>query len=55
MCDNWVEKCITCKHVYATDNDYIKCKRIECKYEPYNLPKSKHIKDSTELSGGHLW
>lgn len=51
-----LEKCKTCKYCYITeDDDYIKCKRIECEYEQYNNRKGKHIKDSTELSGGVYW
>lgn len=36
--EDWLSKCITCKHCYTTnDDDYIKCRKRngKCEYKEY--------------------
>ena len=43
--DNWLAKCMKCKHCYTTqDDDYIKCRlrKGDCRFEPY-----KQVREGT--------
>lgn len=58
MEDKWIDKCNKCTFSYIDMEtcDY-KCRCTNgCHYTPYkSSEKNKHIKDSTELSGGAYW
>lgn len=56
--------CPACTYGYVTyDSNEVECKADipgsscgwHCKLEEQSKSGKKHIKDSTELSGGHLW
>lgn len=56
--------CPACTYGYVTyDSNEVECKSDipgsscgwHCKLEEQSKSGKKHIKDSTELSGGHLW
>lgn len=54
--DKWLIKCKSCIFCYQdmeTSDYHCRCTN-GCHYVEHK-PKDKHIKDSTELSGGHLW
>ena len=52
--ENWIDKCLKCKHSYTTrEDDYLKCRLKQCRFEECRTKKmNSPYKGGTENGTG---